>query len=282
MTWELLLAISLLSSVSWTLLQRVLMKNEDSDPIAFSIIANLTAGIAIAVFSFIRGFSTTNIQNVIPNLLLMAILYGAGNVFMFRSMKLIEASQFTIFFTTRVLWSILAAILFLHETFLPQQFIGTILIIAGIAIVSLQSNKFKLGKGELFVLICAAAFGLEFINDAAILQRIDVFLYAPLIFIIPNLLVLAVFPKSTKRIISLFTSPSISKILLLGVFFAVSALTYLLAYQVGKNAAQIASINQTQTVITVIAATIILKERKHYLKKIFASILTFIGILLVR
>ena len=282
MSWEMLLGISILASVSWTLLERVIMKGEDSDPVAFSIVANLTAGLLIAIFSFFKGFSTTNIEHVLPNMILMAILYGAGNVLMFRSLKLIEASQFTILFTTRVIWSIIAAIIFLHEVFLPTQFFGTALIVVGIVLVTLRSKQFKLGKGEFFVLICSAAFGIQFINDAAILKQVDVFFYLPLIFIIPNLLVWAIFPKSTKRIVSLFTSRAVLKILLLGALFALSATTYLLAYDVGRNAAQIASLNQTQTIITVVAATIILKERKDYLKKVFASVLTFLGVLLVK
>lgn len=281
MSWEILLAISIFTSISWTLLQRVLMKDEASDPVAFSIVANLIAGLIIAIFSFIKGFSTANIQDVIPNLLLMVVLYGVASLFMFRSMKLIEASQFTIFFTTRALWSAFAAVIFLHETFLPSQLAGTVLILIGVALVSLKSYKFKIGKGEIFALLCAAGIGLHFINGAVILQKVDVFLYTPLFFIVPNIFIWAIYPKSTKKIISLFTSPLLPKILLLGAFFAISGLTYQMAYQVGRNAAQIASINQTQTIITVVAATIILNERKDYLKKIIASTLTFVGILLV-
>lgn len=282
MSWEILLGISIASSVAQTLVSRVLMKSEDGDPVAFSVIANLTAGILLTIFAFIKGFSTANIQTVIPNLILMAILYGAMNIFMFRSLKLTGASEFTILFTTRVLWSIVAAIIFLHETFLPKQFLGTTLIVLGIIIVSFQSNKFKIGKGGFYALLAAATIGIEFINDAVILKSVDVFFYMPLIFIIPNLLIWIVFPKSTRKILSIVTSRSVLKVLLLGGFFAISATTYLMAYQVGRNAAQIASLNQIQTILTVIAATIILKERKDYLKKILASFFAFIGAILVK
>lgn len=258
------------------------MRGEDSDPIAFSIIANFTGGVLLILFALTKGFSPAHITEFLPNLLLMAILYGSSNIFIFKSIKLIEASEFTIFFTTRVLWSIVAAIIVLREVFVPQQFMGTFLIILGIVIVSLKANTLKLGKGELFVLFAAATFGSEFINDAYILQKVDVFFYMPMVFIVPSILTWVVFPRSTKTIIRLTTSPSIKKILLLGVFFAISASTYLIAYQVGRNAAQIASINQSQTVITVVAATIFLKERKDYLKKIIASVLTFAGVLLVK
>lgn len=282
MSWQILLTISITSAIGLTLLQRVLMKKEDSDPISFSIVSNLTAGLLIGIFALIKGVSIANILNVVPNLLLMAILYGLANIFIFHSLKIVEASNFTILFSTRALWSIFAAIIFLNEAFLPRQFLGTILIILGIILILLKANKLKLGKGELFVLLAAATFGSQFVNDAAILESVDVFLYTPMIFIVPSLLLWIIFPKSTKRVVALFTSPKLTKVILLGVFFAISATTYLMAYQAGRNAAQLASINQTQTVLTVIAATIILKERQDTMKKIIASILTFIGVLLVR
>jgi len=46
-----------------------------------------------------------------------------------------------------------------------------------------------------------------------------------------------------------------------GVFYEISAITIFLAYQVGKNATQIAPLNQPVTIITVVLSVICLKEK---------------------
>ncbi len=69
---------------------------------------------------------------------------------------------------------------------------------------------------------------------------------------------------------------------ILGVFYAVSAITIFLAYQVGRNAAQIAPLNQTATIVTVILAIIFLNERSDLARKIIGAIVSFIGVVLIK
>lgn len=61
----------------------------------------------------------------------------------------------------------------------------------------------------------------------------------------------------------------------------ISGLTYLSAYQIGRNAAQIASLNQTSTVMSVILAILVLKERGGFIRKLVAAGLGVTGVILV-
>ena len=68
---------------------------------------------------------------------------------------------------------------------------------------------------------------------------------------------------------------------ILAFLFAVSAATYLLAYEIGQNAAQIGAIYPVSAILTVIFAIFLLQERSKLFVKIGAVVLSFIGVLLV-
>ena len=73
----------------------------------------------------------------------------------------------------------------------------------------------------------------------------------------------------------------LKKLGMLSILYAASAITIFSAYQVGRNAAQIAPLNQTSTILTVILAIIFLKERSQLVRKLLGGLLSFIGIVLV-
>ena len=281
MSWQILLAISVVTYSISVLLQKILLKNDKSDPIAYSIVFQLLTGIIIGIYAIFNGFSTPNLLPLIPNLIIMIILYGAGNVFIFSALKIVDASEFTIIFTLRSLCTIIGAIIFLNEGFSIIQLIGTILIISSIVLISWKKQKFSFSKGFIFSILAALSFGFGFTNDAFIINNFDVPSYLTIAFIIPSLGVWAVYPKSTVKMKPLFEKRTLYKLLSLTVIYAISAITIFLAYQVGKNSAQIAPLNQTSTIFTVILSIIFLKERSDLWKKLFAVVISFIGVILI-
>ena len=69
---------------------------------------------------------------------------------------------------------------------------------------------------------------------------------------------------------------------LLALLFCISATSTLTAYTKGHNAAQIAVLNQTSTILIVFLGIIFLKERSHIKLKIIGAIVSLIGVFLVR
>lgn len=276
-----MVAISVLTYSVSVLLQRLLLKNNKVDSVAFSIVLQLFTGILILVYALIRGFSTPDLVPLFPNLALMIVLYGAGNVLIFKALKAVEASEFTIVFATRSLWTILAAILFLGESFSSKQLLGTGFILSSVALMSWQKGL-KLNRSTLISLLAALAIGLAFANDAFIIRNFDVPSYLAIAFIVPALAVWVVTPSSTNKIKSMLTKEFLQKLGLLGILYAVSAITFFLAYQIGRNAAQIAPLSQTATIVTVVLAIIFLKEKAQLARKIIGAVLSFVGVVLVR
>ena len=280
MSWQILVAVSVVTYSVSVLLQRILLKDEKIDSVAFSIVFQLLTGVLILGYALMRGFSSPNLLPLLPNLALMTFLYGAGNVFIFKALKAIEASEFTIIFATRTVWIILAAVLFLSEQFSLVQLLGTGLILSSVVLVSWQKGL-KLSRGVLLSLAAAACFGLAFANDAFIIRNFDVPSYLGIAFIVPALAVWMVFPKSSSKMLPMLKKSFLKKLGVLSVLYATSAITIFLAYQIGRNAAQIAPLNQTSTILTVLLAIIFLGEKSQLTRKLIGAVLSFIGIILV-
>lgn len=282
MTWEILLAVSLCSYSIAVLLQRLILKENKSHPIAYSIITPMVAGLILSTAFLFKGIPVELLLTFWPNLLLMVLLYGASNIFTYKALKYTEASTFTILNASRALWSVSAAIIVLNEAFGLKQIFGTILVVLSVILASWKGQKIRFSKGEVFTLVAAFAFGVEFINDAYLLRYFDAFVYLPIAFVVPTIGVWAIYPKATQPILAVLKSRTIWKVILLGSLYAISAGTIFLAYQVGRNAAQIAPINETSTILIVFLAAIFLKERKRLFAKVLAAGISFLGVYLIK
>lgn len=283
MTWQILLAISIAATVFYTLLQKVLIHEKASDAVAFTIASQIVPGILIFLYLILtNGFHMPNLLLFIPNILIMIFFYGFSAVFMFRSLALIDASEFTILFATRALWTLLIAVIFLSEHFSLIQMSGTLLLLVSVVLVSYKKEKIKLGKGELLALFSAALFGVALGNDGFLVKNFDVQSYLVFAFLLPGIMLMAVYPKEIKKL-KMFLKPSLGfKMFLLCICFVVSAITFFSAFKIGDNVGQISILNQISTVLIVLASILYLKERKNVFLKIFGSILAFIGVILLR
>ena len=283
MSWQLLLAISILSYAVGVLLQRVIQKDGKNDPYAFSIFFQLTIGAVIGLYAFFQGFVMPNYMDFLPNIMLMIILYAIANTLIFSSLKYLDAAAFTILFSSRALWTILAAVVFLNEPFTFKQIIGTLLIIISVIIVSAKPKKFTFKKGEIYALLAALVFGTAFANDAYIIgtYHVDVESHLFFGFVLPAIAMWILRPQATSQMKPFFTRTILLQSLALTLFYATSAITIFLAYDIAKNAAQIAPLNQTSIIIIVILSMVFLKERDNITRKILGALLSFIGVLLV-
>ncbi|MDP3941094.1 MAG: EamA family transporter [bacterium] len=283
MPWQLLLGISIIGEVIGRLLQRTIMKEDKSDPIAYAVIYQIIGGIIIGIFALVKGFQLPqDITPILPNLLIMPVLYAITNICMFTALKKTEASIFTILFASYSIWLIVGSIFVFREPFSFLQIIGTVLILLSVILVSWKHKNIKIGRAELITLSGAIVFAAAILNDTIILQKgFDPASYLSISFLAPGLFLWLLYPKRTKEIVAIGKSAAVKKVILMAFIYGIVTLTYYYAFLFGKNAAQIASINQINTVLTVIAAVIILKERSHLLLKLSAVAMSFVGVLLV-
>lgn len=282
MTWQLLVLISVLSASVATVLQRVLLRENDNATMTYAITFQILTGLLIAVYAVIRGFDLQLSTLPLPNLIAMIALYTIGTTLLFKALNLIEASEFSILFTARTLWSVVAAYILLQETFSIIQIWGVVLVVTATIIATWSKTRIRFGKGEILASLAALTFGVAFVNDAFILSGgADVPSYLTLGFLGPGVILVILNPSAAANIRKFVKGPKFKIMFLLSTLYAISAITVFLAFQIGNNAAQIASLNQVQTVLVVIIGIFLLGERKGLLKKIIAGILSFVGVVML-
>lgn len=281
MSWQLFLTIAIFSDVAGRLLQRLLMKEKESDPIAYAIVYQIIGGIFLGVFAIIHGFRIPPLGPIMLNLLFMPLIWALSNVLGFRALKITEASIYSILFTTHTIWIILGAMLFLGESFSLPQVVGTLLILGSVILISWKHADIRFRRGELITLLSALAFALGILSDTRVVATFDVPSYLTLGYIFPAFFLWGIYYQKTNAVVALVKSPKLKKVALMAVLYATAGLTYYYAYFYGRNAAQISSILQITTVLTVIAAVIFLKEYSQLRLKFLATAISFIGVLLV-
>ncbi|OGG11779.1 hypothetical protein A2Z00_05460 [Candidatus Gottesmanbacteria bacterium RBG_13_45_10] len=282
MPWQAFLGLSILAEVCGRLIQRVLLRDDKSDPIAYLIVFLFVAGFLIGIYAVVTGFHIPPLGPILPNLLLMPVLYGAANVFIFKSLKSTEASVFTVLFASRALWLIFGALIFLHERFISTQFLGAFLIIAAVVLVSWKRQKISLQRGELYAILAALLFAVAILNDSFIVKTFDVVSYEAITYIATSLFIWLIYRHKTREVLSLARDTIIGKIAFLSIAYSISSVGYFMAYKLGNNAAQLGALYQLSSVLTVLFAIVLLNEKSNVKTKIFAGLLSFAGMLLVK
>lgn len=285
LSWQVLITINVVFYSISTLLQRVILKENQSRPIAFAIFFQCMVGLFIGAVGFLTGQMTipSSITQVIPNLLFMTVIYAVFNVLTFFALKYTEASLFTIILASRAFFTIAASSFFLKESLTPLQVGGACLIIGGIIVANTQNTKhIKINKGVIFTALAALSLGLANTNDRIILQTIPLYPFLTIAFLLPAVLTALVFPREVPAIPMFFNKTVILKTLSIALFYGLSATTFFAGLQTTTNSSQFATISLTSTILIVLLSMIFLKERDNLWKKIAGTGLSFLGLLLMR
>lgn len=283
MTWQLFIGVSVIFYSIATLLQRFMLKESNSRPIAFAIVFQLVIAAMMGAVGWLMGdLHWPDTKALAFNLVIMVVLYTIGNIGIFRSLKTVEASKFTILFATRGLFTILASTLFLHEGLSLWQLLGALSIFAGVTVVNWQGRGISLGKGEWLALMAGLCFGLANTNDRFLLSSMSVYTFTSVGFLLPGLVLSVVYPQEAKAATAFLNKALLGKMLALCAFYAASALAFFFALQLTDNSSQIAAINLSSVIIIVLLSVIFLGERDHLLKKLVGAGLAFAGLLLIQ
>ncbi len=172
MSWILLTIISAITGSLAILLQKVLLKDERSNPFAFGFIFQLLVAFLFFIYVAVtKTFEFPDLSSVWVNIVLMTLFYSLGNLFTFKAFKLADASEVSIILTSGLIWSVASAVIFLKETLSVYNMIGILLIFLGVVSVDYTRSKLKINKGHIFAFLGAMLFGLAFTNDAYIIGK---------------------------------------------------------------------------------------------------------------
>lgn len=282
MNWQIFLTISILAESFGRVFQRFVLKNNTTNPVAYAVWFQFLTGILLSIYALLHGFILPdNLLSLLPNLILVSVFYGLMSIFIFKAMQQTEASIFTILFNSRVIITVLGAVILLNNPFTAKQILGTILILASVIAVSFKKEKLQFKKGEIYSLLAGFFLACGVINDSMILKSFDVATFSAIAFIIPGFFIWVINPKSTSKILALPKDKFFPRLGLMGLIYGTAYTTYNFAYNSSQNAAKIAAIFPISSVITVLISMILLKERQRMLIKLLAAIISFTGVLLI-
>jgi drug/metabolite transporter (DMT)-like permease len=267
----------LLASLSRVVMKSIFVGSKISSEVS-SIIYQLLTGAIIFVFAVVNGLDFSGLSNLVPNLVLTAVLYAGVNYFLFKSFKQSEASIVTILFSTNAVWMLIGSYLFLGESINIQKILGIALIIGVTVIISSESGKFKLDRKLIYPLLAGFILGFAFVNDVYILNTAELLTYLSIAFILPGLtLMLSLIPGKKYLEIKDVTRTDLLKNFALAFVYALSTILTFYSYKLGAEASVVGPLQQLSVFGTVILSYFILKERTQMKKKLLATVLAVLG-----
>ncbi len=292
--WLTLALLTILFAASSVNLQRYLMDRVKIDKYLVIFFFQVFTATFFFILWIVRGGEFNQIDilgDYIPNLVLMTIFYTAVNLSNFNALKHIDSSKFSIISSTSNIFVIIFSSIFLSKSILPYQFIGVLLVFAGIVILNYRLFKasslkeiMKLGVGEILALIGAISLGAGITNDSFLITKIDLYLYLSIAFLLPALVMPLISLKSFSDIEGIKNFIRFDNLKWAGAFaisYTLQAYTFYRAIETAQNPALVASVTLSSMIFIGIGAYIFLKERKDLGIKLVSALLTVMGLLII-
>lgn len=281
MSWLVLTLIAVFIVSLSNVYQRVLFKHKDSDPVLYTIFfAFLLSCINITVSGF-WGFNAPALNLSFLYFVLSAVLWGIGTIFLFKAMKEIEASEVTIIVSLRIIVIMMGSVIFLQQSLDVFKILGAIIVFIAIVFVANIKKGVKFSRGITYALIVTFFYGTAPVVDAHVLRSFDVFSYLTVVNVLIFFVLIVIFPKTVLKWREYTRADFLLKLVPLALLSSSQAYAYLFAVQRGPLL-QIAPINQTQVIVTVLFAAVLLGERDNLIKKLIAALLVVVGVYLLR
>lgn len=283
MSWQLLVGISVILYSASVILQRLLLKDEKSEPVSFSIFFQVGVALTIAILVLLTNgrIPLPDFTNISWSVLVMTVLYALANISIFKSLKATEASRFTVIFSSRTIFAVLGTSIVFSEVLTTNQWLGALLIIIGVIVVSTKDTNLKVNRGDLLAMVAAVLFGLANTNDRFLVKFFDPYSYVVIGFFLPAVLIALIYPRKVSEVKVYFKKKFIYKMALLCTLYGLSALSFFTALQVTPNASLAFAMYAFSGVLTVTLAIFFLKEKDFMFRKIIGAVLSLAGLLLL-
>jgi drug/metabolite transporter (DMT)-like permease len=282
MSWLLLTVLGILVFSPKSLLYRALMKDDESDPYAQAVVFFGLDGTFALLFSLFHGGFQHQITS--DQLLLFVPLTGCatiGPVLLFKAYQRLDASEITILQSSQKLWAVVGAFVLLQEPFSANKILGTLVIVAGIAITVWRQKKFQVNEGVALVLAATLFYASMDLVSYYILRDFDAISFIVYLCYLPVICLLLLRPQTVKKISYYFKPTYALGISVLAVWDTVGTLCFFFAYQEGRNAAQIVPLGGFITINSVLLAIVFLKEYTYIPNKLIGAVVTVVGAALV-
>lgn len=282
MSWLALTLLGILAFSPKGLLYRTLMKDARSDPYAQSIVFFGLGGTLALLFSVLHGgFQYRITLNQLLLFVPLTVCATVGPVLLFRSYQRLDASEIAILQSSQKVWAVLGAFVLLQEPFAGNKLLGTLVIVAGIAIMLWRRRQFQFNEGVALVLAATLFYAGMDLVSYYIVRDFDAISLIVYVCYLPVVALLLLRPRTVKRISYYFKPKYAVGVSLLALCDTVGTICFFFAYQVGRNVAQIVPLGGLITIISVLLAIVFLKEYSNLPNKVIGAVVALVGAALV-
>lgn len=281
MSWQFYTAVSVFGLSISIILQRLLLNKHKTDPVAYSVTFQAIVAGLLLITSIVNGFSLSGISDYSLVAIICVISYGIGTVKYAKTLQKVEASAFSMLFATHAVWVMALGIVLFDESLTSLQLLGSVLIFSSVVLLSRNISSVFSDKGTLYGLLTGLIYGIAITCWAYVGRSVDTLSWAAVSFVGSAIVSLLISPSAYKKIPPMLKGAILSKMVLLGIFYAIGSFAMLLAYKYG-TLILVSPLRQTGIIVTTLLALALLKsERNRIGKKVAAALISFIGVVLL-
>jgi drug/metabolite transporter (DMT)-like permease len=284
MNWIVLLALSILLKSGGTIFRRRLLGRANSaDPYVSAAFFNLSAGIMLMAIALVTGFQAFDIAYLWVWILLNIGAAVIADILQFNALKRIDAGNFAIIESTRVVWTIAVATAFLGEGLAAIQVIGALIILSASTLVlwSQRSKSSQAMTGFVLAGSFAAVYGAATVVDRVLFQMVDVISYLGVALLVQGLVIGLIYRHRMRKVSQLFNRQNAIPFAGDVLFFVPSIVLLLEAVKRTDNVSLLSALLPLSIILSVVLAAVFLRERNHMAHKAAGALLASIGVALL-
>ncbi len=283
MSWQLLVGLSVAFFSLSGICHRMVMKDVESDPFAQTIAFYGLMGVFAFIIAIFRGGFHYHISfTQMPFFVLITLFSTIAPTLNFKAAQRLEASESSILLSSQKLWEVILAFLFLREAFSLQRLLGTIIVLLGVALAQWRNERFVLNQGIMLALLAALSYAGSEITAYFVLRDFDAPSLNVYSALFPVITLFCLRPQTYKKFRFYLKPKYLATIVVVSFTATLASIFLYTAYQVGRNASQLAPIMASETILTVLLAILLLQERSNMVQKILGAVIVVIGVILVQ
>lgn len=272
------ITIYLIVSVIFNQNYKILTKKNTNDGILTILIQSISVITCLFLLPFFKFKFPTDLK-VYLFLFLSIIFYTINDRFGTTARKGLDSSIYIILKQLSTVFMIIMGILFFKEPFIFSKFLGAILIVLSNVIVFYKKIKFN--KYFVCGIIANICLSIALFLDVNNSNKFNLAFYLLLIFLIPLILIFIFERIRIKDIIKEYKKSNKTIVISTGVSWVIMMLTKLKSYELGSISI-VAPLTSLTVILNIFCSYFILKEKNNLLRKVIASILIIIGVILIK
>lgn len=280
MVLSLCVVLAVLFTVAFNILSRLSLATTRHES-AYTVLWQVLCALLAPLFLPFDRFSIALTPQVLLLFALSVVLWALVDAFLFSAFKYEEASVLAAVFPLNFVFTLAISVVFFHAEFRVTILFGFLIIVAAALLIGVYHTRLRPSRGILFALLYSFFLGAALGVNSEVVKSFSIPPYMVAAFLFPAAANLLLFlrPKVAELRYELRTQWKM--ILLNAAVMDISFFFLLKAFQLG-NVPQVVAFSASSTLLTALAAIVILKENKHTALKIAAAGLATLGIVLLQ